>query len=78
MSRRPRKPADEDASIDDLKATSESIRTDVHELERIEDEKLNRRPGDGDLRRLSSEAVELAERIEKEAKAERQIAREVD
>ena len=64
--------------MDDLKATSESIRTDVHELERIEDEKLNRGPGGRDLRRLSSEAVELAERIEKEAKAERQIAREVD
>lgn len=78
MSGRPSKPDDQEAALDDLKATSESIRADVHELERIEDEKLNGGPGGGDLRRLSSEAVALAERIEKEAKAERQIARDVD
>ena len=67
-----------DAAIDDLKATSESIQADAHELEKIEEEKLSLTPDDEKLTGLSVEAVELAERIERKAKAERQIASEVE
>ena len=78
MSPRPDSANRRDAAMDDLRATSESIRSDVRKLERIEETKGELTPGDDDLTRLSSEAVELAERIERQAKAERQIATEVD
>jgi hypothetical protein len=67
-----------EAAMDDLRATSDSIRADVHQLEAVEDQKSALQPGDDSLRPLSTMAVELAERIEHEAKAERQIAREMD
>ena len=78
MSPRPDSRERREAAMDDLRATSESIQADVHKLEGIEQTKQDLSPGDQDLTRLSSEAVELAERIQRQAKAERQIATEVD
>ena len=67
-----------DAAFDDLRSTSESICVDVRRLERIEEQKLTLGRGDEALAQLSTDAVELAERIERQARAERQIVHEID
>jgi hypothetical protein len=64
-------------AIEDLRATSDSIRADVSRLATIEGEKLALDPGDPLTDRLSAEAVDLADRIQRQTKAERQIAREI-
>ena len=61
----------------DLRATSDSIRADARRLEAIEAQKADLAAEDPDADRLSAEAVELAERIELQAKAEQQIARDI-
>jgi hypothetical protein len=61
----------------DLRATSDSIRSDARRLDAIEAQKGSLAPEDPDADRLSAEAVEVAERIERQAKAERQIARDI-
>jgi hypothetical protein len=64
-------------AVQDLKATSDSIRADAGRLAEIEDLKEALSPEDPETDRLSAEAVDLAQRIEREAKAEQEIAREM-
>ena len=65
-------PADED-----LRATTESIRSDGQELSDVEDEKLALDPADPRVDALSARAVELAERIVVKTRAEQQLAEEL-
>jgi hypothetical protein len=62
------------ATDEDLRATSESIRTDGAELSQIETQKLALDPADPQVDDLSLRAVELAERIVIKTRAERQLA----
>jgi|tagenome__1003787_1003787.scaffolds.fasta_scaffold19517394_2 hypothetical protein len=64
-------------AVEDLRATSDSIRADVSRLASIEGEKVRLDPGDPLTDRLSAEAVDLADRIQRQTKAEREIAREI-
>lgn len=68
--------ADRDAA-EDLRATVDSIRTDIGRLARVEDEKRARDPADPELDRLSDEAVGLADRIRRETLLERQLTDEI-
>lgn len=61
----------------DLKATTDSIIDDLGRLAAVEDEKQRLDPADPEIGRLSGEAVEIAGRIDREAKAEQQLSREV-
>jgi regulator of protease activity HflC (stomatin/prohibitin superfamily) len=61
----------------DLRATSDSIRADARRLDAIEAQKGELSPGDPEADHLSADALELAERIEHQAKAERQITRDI-
>lgn len=69
---------EEDAAEQDLKATADSIRTDIGRLAVIEDEKLALDPEDPRVDSASDEAVRLADRIARETRAERQLSREID
>jgi hypothetical protein len=66
-----------DATEQDLKATSDSIRTDLSRLAAIEDEKGTLDGEDPAVDRLSDEAVRLADRISRETRAERQLSEEL-
>ena len=66
-----------DQAAQDLKATAESIRLDIGRLATIEDEKLALDAEDPRVDRLSDEAVDLAERIGRETRAERQLSKEL-
>lgn len=61
----------------DLKATAASIRADIGRLATIEDEKLVLDAGDPRVDQLSDQAVELADRISRETRAERQLSHEI-
>ncbi|HET7703637.1 MAG TPA: hypothetical protein VFK35_09565 [Candidatus Limnocylindrales bacterium] len=65
------------AAEQDLRATAASIRVDIGRLAALEDEKLALDPQDPRVDDVSDEAVELADRIQREARAERQLSREV-
>lgn len=71
------KDAPRDATAQDLKATADSIRTDLRRLAAIEEEKGTLDGQDPAVDRLSDEAVELADRISREARAERQLSEEL-
>ena len=64
-------------AIEDLRATTDAIRGDLGRLAAIEDAKRDLDPGDPKVDRLSADAVDLADRILHEAKAERQLANEI-
>lgn len=66
-----------DAEAQDLKATEDSIRSDLRRLTEVEAHKSRLDPADPTVDRLSDEAVELAARIHRKAKAERQLSDEV-
>jgi hypothetical protein len=66
-----------DATEQDLKATADSIRTDLSRLAAIEDEKNTLEGEDPAVDRLSDEAVKLADRISRETRAERQLSEEL-
>ena len=66
-----------DATEQDLKATADSIRTDLSRLAAIEDEKGTLDGNDPAVDRLSEEAVALADRIGRETRAERQLGKEL-
>jgi hypothetical protein len=66
-----------DPATQDLKATIESIRTDVDRLATIEATKADLDPEDPELDRLSDDAVRVADRISRETRAERQLSAEV-
>jgi hypothetical protein len=65
------------AAEQDLHATAASIRVDIGRLAALEDEKLALDPEDPRVDEVSDEAVELADRIQRETRAERQLSREV-
>lgn len=63
--------------VEDLRATTESIRGDVGRLVEIEETKRELDPADPEVDRLSADAVDVADRIHRQAKAERQLANEI-
>jgi hypothetical protein len=67
-------PADAD---EDLRATSDAIQADLRQLAAIEGEKETLDPREPRMDRLSEEAVRLADRIAREARAERALADEI-
>lgn len=75
------RPDDADRPIDhaqqDLKATADSIRSDLGRLTAIEAEKLDLDAEDPAVDRLSDEAVELADRISRQTRAQRQLSHEL-
>jgi hypothetical protein len=62
----------------DLRSTADAIRMDLGRLAAIEDQKLTLDPGDPQVDVASDEAVRLADRIAREARAERQLSHELD
>ncbi|HEX2756728.1 MAG TPA: hypothetical protein VHM48_14760 [Candidatus Limnocylindrales bacterium] len=75
------RPDDERDSADparqDLNATEDAIRADIQRLAAVEDEKSALDAEDPDVDALSNEAVELAGRIHRETRAERQLSDEI-
>ena len=67
----------DDRAEQDLKATADSLRSDIDRLATLEDEKLALDAEDPEVDRLSDEAVALADRISRETRAERQLSEEV-
>jgi hypothetical protein len=65
------------AAAQDLRATADAIRTDVRRLTAVEDRKEVLDPADARVDELSDEAVEIADRIQREARAERQLVDEI-
>jgi hypothetical protein len=61
----------------DLRATSDAISSDVGRIGELEREKRELDPGDPRLKALSRDVERLAERIDAESVAERQLADEV-
>jgi hypothetical protein len=70
-------PADEAAATEDLRSTGDSIRADLLSLSRVEDEKGDLQADDPEIDRLSDQAVGLADRIARQARAERQLSEEI-
>lgn len=66
-----------DRAEEDLRATIDSVADDAHRLAAVEDEKGRLDPTDPRLAKLSSEAKELASRLERGAAAEDAIVRDV-
>ena len=62
---------------DDLRATSDSILSDAERLISLEERKRRLDPEDAEVRMLSVQIEELSRRVHKEAKAEREIAEEL-
>jgi hypothetical protein len=62
---------------EDLKATADSIRTDVGRLTAIEDAKQTLDAEDPAIDRLSDEAVALADRIGRQTRGERQLSEDL-
>jgi hypothetical protein len=62
---------------EDLKATADSIRTDVGRLNAIEDAKQTLDAEDPAIDRLSDEAVALADRIGRQTRGERQLSEDL-
>jgi hypothetical protein len=65
---------DRRAKEQDLRATSDSIRTDADRLDTIEQSKTGLEPHDPTLRRLSDEAAKLGEELARKTRAEEQLA----
>ena len=74
---RPRSTSDEAAAVEDLRATGESIESDLQRLGAVEADKRSLDAEDPLIDRLSEEAVQLADRIAREARAERQLSGEI-
>ncbi len=68
---------DRRAKEQDLRATSDSIRTDADRLDTIEQSKSGLKPNDPALRRLSSEAANLGEELAQKTRAEEQLTTEL-
>ena len=68
---------DDVAAAQDLRATADAIRADVRRLTAVEDRKGVLDPADARVDELSDEAVEIADRIQREARAERQLVDEI-
>ena len=63
---------------EDLRATGDSIRADVGRLADVEADKRALDPKDPDVDRLSGVAVELADRIARKTRAERELSDDID
>ena len=70
-------PADERAAAEDLRSTGDSIRADIRSLSSVEEEKRDLETDDPEVDRLSDQAVALANRIARQARAERQLSEEI-
>jgi hypothetical protein len=70
-------PADERAAAEDLRSTGDSIRADIRSLSDVEEEKRDLAADDPKVDRLSDQAVALANRIARQARAERQLSEEI-
>ncbi len=78
----PEDPAAEDSRpgndvAQDLKATADSIRADLGRLAEIEETKATLDGADPAVDRLSDEAVDLADRISRQTRVERQLGEEL-
>jgi hypothetical protein len=73
----PGSPADQDAATEDLRATGDSIRSDIQRLAGVEEVKRSLDADDPEVDRLSEEAVGLATGIARQTKAERQLSDEI-
>jgi hypothetical protein len=73
----PPSPADQEAATEDLRATGDSIRSDIRRLASVEEVKRGLDAGDPEVDRLSDEAVGLANRIARQTRAERQLSDEI-
>ena len=69
--------SDEPTAEQDLRATADAIRSDLRRLAAVEDDKQRLHPADARIDELSDEAVALADRIQRETRAERQLADEI-
>ena len=72
----PPSPAEQDAA-EDLRATGDSIRSDIQRLAGVEEVKRGLDANDPEVDRLSDEAVGLANRIARQTRAERQLSDEI-
>jgi hypothetical protein len=70
-------PADERAAAEDLRSTGDSIRADIRSLSDVEEEKRDLDADDPKVDGLSEQAVALANRIARQARAERQLSEEI-
>jgi hypothetical protein len=70
-------PADEQAAAEDLRSTGDSIRADIRSLSSVEDAKRELEADDPEIDQLSDQAVALANRIARQARAERQLSEEI-
>ena len=73
----PSPPTDQDAATEDLRATGDSIRSDIQRLAGVEEVKRALDADDPEVDRLSDEAVGLANRIARQTRAERQLSDEI-
>ncbi len=69
--------SNDDDARQDLKATTDSIQADLGRLKAIEDAKEALNATDVAVDRLSDEAVEIAERIRRQTRAQRQLSEEL-
>jgi hypothetical protein len=69
---------DDDERMDDLAATSDSLREDAREVVDIEEEKQDLDPGDPRLTTLSREAERLAGQVQQKSRIERDLAEKVN
>jgi hypothetical protein len=68
----------DDERMDDLQATSESLRDDARQIVDIEKEKASVRAGDPRLSTLSREAERLAGEVQQKSRIERDLAESVN
>ncbi len=73
----PATPVERAHVVQDLRATVDGIQDDIRRLTAVEAEKERLDPGDPALDRAADTAVELADRIARQARAERQLGREL-
>jgi uncharacterized protein (DUF3084 family) len=62
----------------DLKATADSISEDASRLKAVEESKADLQPGDPELEQASADAVDLAQRIERQTRAEQELSQGTD
>jgi hypothetical protein len=69
---------DDDERMEDLAATSESLRRDARQVVEIEEEKEDLDPGDPRLSSLSREAERIAGEVQQKSRVERDLAEKVN
>jgi hypothetical protein len=71
-------PTPDDERMDDLAATSDSLREDAEQVDEIEAEKHDLDAGDPRLTTLSREAERLAGQVQQKSRIERDLAEAVN